>query len=405
MAGERAAVSFKNVGLNDAADAFLGALFVGCRAGLVLLLFDDCDIQHSQNRIDIRPYFLIYGGLWLEPRSVPEAYSLTVRAFDFSERFKIPVVIRITNILYDMGLRPAVWTGGGKTVPPIFEPIKRLPDKSPFVVHPSEARRMEQELIDKNRKIEEFVESLYDDQQEVCTPEIICGAKRNVVASTPFRIFTLPVPRKKLCQCFKGVPLSELTVYEHGGIPFMQTQIALALNDERPQSKMMRPSENVRSKYHNHDFMDRLFAVLRNIPDSIVCGDLGGFTMDPYRTLHLCLCYGVSPAVAMGVSEVYKGKSRIFCVTGDAAFLHSGQQCLYEMIERNVNVSIFVLENGGALGTGGQFIAGNLKRAPENVTVSECDYQESSQEELKKFVERLPSEGVNLIVVHTHENG
>lgn len=33
MAGERAVVSFKNVGLNDAADAFLGALFVGCRAG------------------------------------------------------------------------------------------------------------------------------------------------------------------------------------------------------------------------------------------------------------------------------------------------------------------------------------------------------------------------------------
>ena len=57
MMGKRAVVSFKNVGLNDAADAFLGAHFIGCRAGLVLVLFDDCDIQHSQNRIDVRHYF------------------------------------------------------------------------------------------------------------------------------------------------------------------------------------------------------------------------------------------------------------------------------------------------------------------------------------------------------------
>ena len=87
MAGARAAVTFKNVGLNDAADAYLGAHFVGCRAGLVLFLFDDCDIQHSQNRIDVRPYSLVYGGLWLEPRSVPEAYRFARDAFGLSERF------------------------------------------------------------------------------------------------------------------------------------------------------------------------------------------------------------------------------------------------------------------------------------------------------------------------------
>ena len=403
LAGARAAVSFKNVGLNDAADAFLGAHFAGSLAGLVLILFDDCDIQHSQSRIDVRPYFLIYGGMWLEPREVAEAYKLTKRAFDFSEKFQLPVVVRVTNILYDMGLHPAKWQRS-KVQPPAFEPIRRLPDISPHVVHPSEARRMERELAVKNQAIEEFVETLYEDQPEACSPVIICGAKRNVMASNPFRLFTLPVPRKALQHRFSTLPLPELAVYEHGGIPFMQRQIALSLVGDLPQPHMMYPSANFKPKYHNHDFMERLFCILRNRTNSVICGDLGGYTMDPERTLQLCLCYGVSPAVAMGVADVLQEKSQVYCITGDAAFLHSGQQCLYEMAEREVSVSIFVLENGGALGTGGQHISGDFSHVPDGVNFYEFDYTRVSNMEMNGFVDRLPIPGINLIVVHTHEN-
>ena len=163
MAGERAAVSFKNVGLNDAADAYLGAHFVGCRAGLVLFLFDDCDIQHSQNRIDVRPYSLIYGGLWLEPRSVPEAYRFARDAFGLSERFGLPVTIRVTNILWDQGLVPSEWDRA--TLPTLrFDPVERETDVSRWVVHPSEARRMEAELARKNAEIAQWVESAHADQ-------------------------------------------------------------------------------------------------------------------------------------------------------------------------------------------------------------------------------------------------
>ena len=403
MAGERAMVSFKNVGLNDAADAFLGALFVGCRAGLVLVLFDDCDIQHSQSRIDVRPYFLIYGGLWLEPRSVLEAYTLTKQAFELSERFRLPVVIRITNILYDMGLRP-ICLERSPIAHREFGPLERRPDISRYVVHPSEAWRMERELAEKNKAVEAFVESLYDDQPGPCSPEIICGAKRNALAAHPFRIFTLPVPRNALRSRFADLPLPGLTVYEHGGSPFMRDRIAAALAGDPPAARMMTPPGNFKSKYHNHDFMERLFAPLREVPDNLICGDLGGFTMDPHRTLHLCLCYGVSPAVAMGAAEACRRKANVFCVTGDAAFLHSGQQCLYEMIERNVSVSVFVLENGGAQGTGGQYIAGDLKKVPGHVNFYELNYPECSQAELRNFVAKLPLSAVNLIVVHTHEN-
>ena len=403
MAGERAVVSFKNVGLNDAADAFLGAHFVGCRAGLVLVLFDDCDIQHSQSRIDVRPYFLICGGLWLEPRSVPEAYDFAKKAFAYSEKFQIPVVLRVTNILYDMGLMPAAWERSQEPVVK-FDSLQRYPNRSPYVVHPSEAWRMEQELEEKNRNIREFVETLYLDQPEECSPQIICGAKRNAMAKAPFRIFTLPVPALALKKRFGNCPLSNLTVYEHGGIPFMGSQISEALRGPGCLSRMMTPPKGVRSKYHNNDFMEALFSVLRGTPESIVCGDLGTFTMDPGRTLQLCLCYGISPAVAMGVAEASHGGNRVFCVTGDAAYLHSGQQCLYEMVERQVSVTVFVLENGGAAGTGGQHIPGDLKRAPSVIRQWELDYPSCTEESLARFVDDLPKQGINLVVVHTPQN-
>lgn len=400
MAGHRAAVSFKNVGLNDAADAFLGAHFVGCRAGLVLFLFDDCDIQHSQNRIDVRHYQGVYGGLWLEPRSVPEAYRLARTAFGISERFGLPVVIRVTNILFDQGLRPATWQRTSEN-PPVFARLSRLADASPYVVHPSEARRMERDLAEKNARIAEYVETLYDDA--IGAPDaVVFGAKRGVSASNPLRLFTLPLPQRLLRRHFKTEDLPSLKVYEHGPTPYVAREVARLVSGADCVSVDMANYATVRPKYHNHDFMERLFAALRAVDGGVVCGDLGGYTMDPSRTVELCLCYGVAPAVTAGYASADPG-AKVFCVIGDAAYLHSGQQCLYEMVARGVSCSVFVLENGGALGTGGQYIPGDLCTHPEGVSFREIDYAALSASELDRFVADLPANGINLVVVHTHE--
>ena len=404
MAGKRAAVSFKNVGLTDAADAFLGALFVGCRAGLVLFLFDDCDIQHSQNRVDIRPYFLIHGGLWFEPRTVSDAYELTKLAFEKSEEFEIPVVIRITNILFDMGITPTK-IERSKLPPREYAPLGRHSDQSRYVVHPSEAHRMEKDLEEKKRQIEIFVESLYQQQNAPSYNDIIFGAKRNVPSLNAFRLYTLPLPVQQLKRAFLKKPLENITVYEHGATPFIKQLVDNALSTTPGvRHKNMNPSFNLKAKYHNNTFMEKLFSVLRSIPRSVVCGDLGGYTMDPHRTLQLCLCYGTSPAVAMGVADVQGEEFRVFCITGDAAYLHSGQCCLHEMLSRKINISIFVLENGGALGTGGQHINGDLDYYPQGISFFCVDYKESTPDSLKHFVQKLPTKGINLILINTHEH-
>ena len=71
------------------------------------------------------------------------------------------------------------------------------------------------------------------------------------------------------------------------------------------------------------------------------------------------------------------------------------------MVERQVSMTVFVLENGGAAGTGGQHIPGDLKRAPDAVRLWELDYPSFTEESLARFVDDLPKQGINLVIVHT----
>ena len=402
LAGKRSVVSFKNVGLNDAADAFLGAHFLGLRAGLVLLLFDDCDIQHSQGRIDIRPYFDIYGGIWFEPRSVSEAYMLTRDAFALSESFELPVVIRITNILYDMGDSEPVeaWQRTTSASGQI-RPLDRGRDASRFVAHPSQAHDQERRLSEKNQRISVFVDGLYENWDKLEGPpsQIICGAKRGCTDEDALRIFTLPLPEKRLKALYRDFDPGDITVFEHGALPYMRDAVMEAVSAEIPKSRIMRPPEDNRFEYHNSNLMEKLFLPLSTDEDIIVVGDIGSYTMDPHQTVMACLCYGAAIATAIGMADALPDK-RIIAVTGDAAYLHSGQNCLWEAAERGLDLSIIILENGGALTTGGQHIPGNLTLHPSQARLREHDFGKMSKEDCCDMIQDLKEPGINIVIIH-----
>jgi len=407
LAGKRAVVSFKNVGLNDAADAFLAAHFIGCRAGLVLVLFDDCDIQHSQNRIEVRPYFDIYGGLWFEPKSVRDVYTMTREAFGLSEKFELPLVIRITNILYDMGMDPK--TGGSwervKDETVFFPPLTRLPDSSPYVAHPSQAKQQEQRLAEKNGRIAEFIDRRYEGWESVMKPpsQLIFGAKRNVVEKDALHIDTLPGPWERIRRIYSGNDVNTVTVYEHGAGPYMLKKLSAVLAGVSFRSEIMAPMRGVKYKYHNNSTMENLFLPLREVENSIVVGDLGSYTMDPHRTIMAVLCYGTAVATAMGFADALPD-CRIFAVTGDAAYLHSGQSCLWELEERGVKISVFVFDNGGAQGTGGQRIPGDLRSHPPGIRLCEYDYRGMSADDFRKVIhDNVSRKESTLNIIHMNE--
>jgi len=98
-AGKRALVCMKHVGLNVAADAFINSAITGAHGGLVVVSADDPSMHSSQNEQDSRFYGKFAQIPTMEPSNQQEAYDMTRYAFELSERFGTPVLLRITTRL------------------------------------------------------------------------------------------------------------------------------------------------------------------------------------------------------------------------------------------------------------------------------------------------------------------
>ena len=97
FAGKRALVCMKHVGLNVAADAFVNAAMTGANGGLVVVVADDPSMHSSQNEQDSRFYGKFALVPTFEPSTQQEAYDMVKAAFELSERFRIPVLMRLTT--------------------------------------------------------------------------------------------------------------------------------------------------------------------------------------------------------------------------------------------------------------------------------------------------------------------
>ena len=97
MAGARALTAMKHVGLNVAMDPLMTFTFVGPLGGMVVVSADDPGMHSSQNEQDNRNLAKFARALLLEPSDSQEAYDFTVKAFELSEQFSVPVILRLTT--------------------------------------------------------------------------------------------------------------------------------------------------------------------------------------------------------------------------------------------------------------------------------------------------------------------
>ena len=97
FAGKRALVCMKHVGMNVAADAFVNSAMTGANGGLVVVAADDPSMHSSQNEQDSRFYGKFALVPTFEPSTQQEAYEMVQAAFDFSEKYRIPVLMRLTT--------------------------------------------------------------------------------------------------------------------------------------------------------------------------------------------------------------------------------------------------------------------------------------------------------------------
>ena len=147
-AGRRALATMKHVGLNVAADALMYASMTGMEAGLVIVSADDPAMHSSQNEQDNRTFARFARIPCLEPGDSQEAKDMTVAAYELSEQFDTPVLLRMTTRICHSA--SAVELGERQECAARLEKFPRNPAK--YVMVPGNARRrhpvIEQRMVD-----------------------------------------------------------------------------------------------------------------------------------------------------------------------------------------------------------------------------------------------------------------
>lgn len=385
QAGAKTLVTFKNVGLNDAADPFINSHVTGVGAGLVLVVFDDIELEGSQCILDSRHYFEFYGGLWLEPGSFKSAIVLAEAAPVLSEIFNIPVVVRLTNISVAFTDNTDI----NYSVQDICDIATKMVGVEDLyvepIVHPINGNIQREMMRKKNRLIQSFVNELHE-QVNTGTDyrTIAVGREIDHMAAS---ILTLPVP---------DIDQKNLELVIEVGDPVVADQLLRRRNSEAFQSSTVGYNSKNSELYIRTARYERLFRLLK--PDyQYITGDLGEYTKDTLNTLTHCLCFGSAVSVALGI--ICAGKPAL-AITGDASYYHSAKNAIPEALKRNVPIKIVLIDNGGSQGTGGQIVPGVIDKS---IKVVECNFDAVSDDELFRIVQEFNKEKEAVLLKVNHE--
>ncbi len=389
--GARAIATMKHVGLNVASDPLFTAAYTGVTGGLVIVSADDPGMASSQNEQDNRRYAVAAGVPMLEPADSQEAYDFTLAALELSEKWRIPVLLRVTTRVchsYTI-VRPGHASGS----PGALEFERDIKGR---VMIPAYARAAHRRLRQKLLEIQSWNESCSlncvvsgSKLLGVITSGISFMHVREAVpeASVLKLGFTYPLPMKQIGQFAKSVV--RCVVIEEGD-PCLVEAIRAAGIQVEGKPDMYRFGEldvkRVR-RILDYDVTPEspklpgkppqlcegcqyriVFDALRKL-DCIVAGDIGCYTLgvlQPFEAIDSCVCMGASLGVGLGLRHVLPEQQarRVVSVIGDSTFVHSGITGLVEMVYNpppNGHVLI-ILDNATTAMTGHQEHPGTGRR-------------------------------------------
>src|SRR6266540_1393449 len=372
----------KHVGVNVAADPLFTAAYTGVSGALVVVSADDPGMASSQNEQDNRHYAVAAALPMLEPADSQEAYDLALAAFELSERFKLPVLLRMTTRVCH-GKSIVTRSAPVAAKAPAFER-----DIVGRVMIPAYARPAHRKLRRKLEELQAFAEATPlnvgvagDRKLGIVTAGVTALHAREAAPGASFlELKTVyPLPLEKI-RAFAASVERCLVVEE--GDPFLADLIRAAgiaveskaeffrfgeLNVDRVRRIVARDTspEPVLPKgkppmlceacpYHP------VYGALRK-HDCIVAGDIGCYTLGvlpPYQGMDTCVAMGASLGVGLGLRHVLpeKDAKRVVSIIGDSTFIHTGVNGLIEMVYNPPATGhvLIVLDNGTTAMTGQQ---------------------------------------------------
>src|SRR3972149_2118341 len=154
-AGRRAFATMKHVGLNVASDAFFAAAMTGIEAGLVVVSADDPSMPSPQNEQDNRQFAKFARVPGMDPADSQDAHDLTLAAFDLSEQFDTPVLLRLTTRVCHTSSPVEL----GEQRQQLPEPGKYPRNLTKYCMIPANARKRHPEIEARVAEIAAFAET------------------------------------------------------------------------------------------------------------------------------------------------------------------------------------------------------------------------------------------------------
>lgn len=383
-AGARVLSTMKHVGVNVAADPLFTAAYTGVNGGFVILAADDPGMYSSQNEQDSHYYALASHIPVLDPSDAAEALAFTREAYDLSERFDVPFMIRSTVRVSHTKTPVEV----GERVD--YKPKEYAKDASKWVMMPAFAKPRRKVQLERIRTLQQWAEEcLFNSVQMKGTQRgiVCCGAVyQHVVEALPdasvFKLgLTWPLPKAALQKFASEV--DELYVVEEGS-EYLTLQVAslgLALSDfpcELPRDGELSPglikrAFGIQTPSHidmPDDVPNRPPALCPGCPHrlvfkelsrikAIVTGDIGCYTLGtlpPLSGMDTCLDMGASISMSHGFELALAGRSHnpVVAVIGDSTFGHSGLSSLITTVYNRGAGTVCILDNRTTAMTGRQ---------------------------------------------------
>lgn len=375
IAGARSICSMKHVGLNVAADPLFTASYTGVNGGLVIMVADDPGMHSSQNEQDSRFYARSSKTPILEPSDSQECKDYVKQAFEISEKYDCPVIVRLTTRIAHS---QSIVETGEKFDYKLKEYKK---DFNKYVMMPAMARKRHFEVEKRMSELRSFSDNSVLNRIEwgsrdigVITSGIAYQYAREAFGDVSYLKLGMvyPLPENMIFDFYRQV--KTLYVIEELE-PFIENQLRkMGLNVKGKElltvmgeySASLIKEKVLGQKANDTKTADEpipvrppvmcpgcphrgMFHVLKKLK-LIVSGDIGCYTLGalaPTESMDTCVCMGASIGMAHGMEKA-QGKEfgkKTVAILGDSTFIHSGITGLIDIVYNKGNSTVIILDN------------------------------------------------------------
>ena len=384
LAGARALVTMKHVGLNVAADPLFTVAYIRLDGALVVVSADDPGMASSQNEQDNRRYALAAGVTMLEPSDSQEAYEFTLRAIEISERWQVPVLLRITTRVCHS--KTLVRRGTVKI--PALRPAHFAHDFPSRVMIPAYAKPAHLRLRKTLAEIAAWNDAEGPNQ-------LVAGSSSLgiVTSGVAFQYVREAAPEASVLKLGMTYPLpvermrafaasvERCLVIEEGDPYLLEAArtAGLAVEGKPEMYRFGELNTNRVRRILNEDTSPEqkrapgkppalcpgcphrsVYTILKEL-NCIVAGDIGCYSLGvlpPFEAIDALVCMGASIGMGLGLRHSLPPEQarRVVSVIGDSTFVHSGITGLVEMVYNPPESGhvLLILDNGTTAMTGMQ---------------------------------------------------